>query len=254
MFYVGADACKAGWFAVGLGQGSAWEVNLFPNINELWEQYKEARMILLDIPIGLPDEGHSNRSCDIEARELVAKRHSSVFPIPCRAAVYAKEKAASGINKQKIGRYLSAQSLAIIPKIKQVDQLLSENRSARSRIREVHPEVCFWALNHGKPMQYSKTKERRQAFLERKQVLISVYPHTQDIVDCALQKYWRYEVGKDDIVDALVAAVTAWKGRQKLISIPKVPEFDSYGLPMQMVCWSPRQETAVLRAACSPAM
>ncbi len=235
MFYVGADGCKAGWFAVRLGEGSDWEVNRFPNIERLWGQYKSARLILLDVPIGLPDEGHNERSCDKEARKLLAERHSSVFPVPCRAAVYSKKEKASCINKQKTGRKLSRQSLGIILKIREVDQLLREDMSTRSRIREVHPEVCFWALNHGKPMQHSKTKEREQAFLERMQVLLSIYPYTQEIVDYALRKYLRKDVARDDILDALVAAVTAL-AEEKLLYLPKVaePEWDSHGLPMQM--------------------
>ena len=41
MFYVGADGCKKGWFTVALAEGNNWEVNLFANIDKLWEKYKE---------------------------------------------------------------------------------------------------------------------------------------------------------------------------------------------------------------------
>lgn len=236
MFYIGADVSKKRWLAIRLGEGNNWEVELFQNINELWERYKKARLILLDIPIGLPEEG-SERSCDIEARKRLGKRQFSVFPVPCRAAVYAEKEEASDINKQKTGRKLSKQSLGIIPYIKQVDQLLSADMSSRSRIKEVHPELCFWALNHYQPMQYSKSKteEREQALLEREQLLISVYPFTQDIVDYTLSEYSRKEVGKDDILDALVSSVTALATERGIFSIPEKVEFDSHGLPMEMV-------------------
>lgn len=43
-------------------------------------------------------------------------------------------------------------------------------------------------------------------------------------------------VAKDDILDALVAALTAKRGyKLGLKAIPEIPEYDSKGLPMRMV-------------------
>ena len=78
-------------------------------------------------------------------------------------------------------------------------------------------------------------KKKRDGYLERREILFSVYPHTKALVDDALRKYKRCEVASDDILDALVAAVTAFKGRQGLSSIPQTPEIDSKGLSMEMV-------------------
>ncbi len=82
-------------------------------------------------------------------------------------------------------------------------------------------------------MKFSKKKP--DGYLERRGILLSVYPHTEALVDDALRKYQRCEVARDDILDALVAAVIALKGRQGLSSIPQTPEIDSKGLPMEMV-------------------
>lgn len=234
MVYIGADACKKGWFAVMLGEGNNWQLDIFPNISSLWNQCKQARLILIDIPIGLRESNSNERACDIEARKLLGrKRGSSVFPVPCRDAIYADIKQASEINKRMTGRRLSQQVYGIIPKIKQVDQLLTANATAKRHIREIHPEVCFWALNSGKPMKYSKKKE--EGLLERKEVLLSVYPYSEDILTFAERKYLRKEVAGDDMLDALVAAVTASLGRRGLLTLPKNPEVDSEGLPMEMV-------------------
>ena len=197
-------------------------------------------MILIDIPIGLPYRAHKVRSCDIEARKLLVERRSSVFPSPCRRAVrsydYKKNyKKASKINEEEIDRGLSLPTCGIIPRIREVDQFLSDNVSARSRIREIHPEVCFWALNGKRPMEYNKKDKEGKGIQKRKGVLISVYPDSEAIFKYAERKYLRKEVARDDILDALVAAVTAYKGRQGLKSIPEVSEFDSHGLPMEMV-------------------
>lgn len=235
MFYVGADACKAGWFAVILAEESDWQVAIFPNIFSLWNHYKDARLILLDVPIGLRDSESKERSCDKEARKLLGpQRGSSVFPTPCRAAVYAETyEEASAINERMTGRRLSQQVWGIVPKIREVDQLLSSEILARSHIREIHPEVCFWALAGSRPMTHRK--RAKNGFLERMEVLLRVYPHTKDVVDYASSKFLRRQVGKDDILDALAAAVTASAEGRGLSSLPKAAEFDSHGLPMEMV-------------------
>lgn len=55
----------------------------------------------------------------------------------------------------------------------------------------------------------------------------------------ALSKYRRKDVARDDILDALVASITAKLSFQKgLKSIPEIPEKDSQGLPMQVVLYN----------------
>lgn len=233
--FVGADGCKAGWFAVLLTENRDWEVGVFTNVFELWNKYRSAQLILLDIPIGLREKGPEERKCDKRARELLGpNRASSIFPVPCRPAIYADSyENACDINKQMTGRSLSLQTWNIIPKIREVDILLSEDEYARSRIREIHPEICFWALAGGHPMEHSK--KEREGLLERKKILQSIYPWTGDIVAYALSTYRRKDVKEDDVLDALSAAVTAVVGVHNLVSIPDESEFDSYGLPMEMV-------------------
>jgi len=43
--------------------------------------------------------------------------------------------------------------MGIAPKIKQVDDAITPDCQ---RAFEVHPEVCFWALNERCPMKYNK--------------------------------------------------------------------------------------------------
>jgi len=233
MVYVGVDSCKAGWFTVRLIEQSNWEINVFRDIHSLWNSCKDASLILIDIPIGLVKKDSNERACDKEARKwLGPKRGSSVFPAPCRDAIYADIAEASNINNELTDRKLSKQVLGIIPKIKQVDQLLTSNNVAKLRIREVHPELCFWALNYRNPMIFNK--KDRQGIQERKEVLFN-YPHCEPIFKYAERTYHRKDVAKDDILDAMVAAVTASKGKQVLMTVPANPEIDSKGLPMEMV-------------------
>lgn len=127
--------------------------------------------------------------------------------------------------------WLSKQAFNLLRKIREVDLLLRRQRPARERIREVHPELCFWALNGGHPMRYSKRE--KEGFRERMRLLSKALPGAEEIVKRAMDDYRRKDVGRDDILDALVAAVT---GRcHGLFSITSEVPCDACGLPMEMV-------------------
>ena len=214
------------------------EMGLFPNVAALCKKHRDAHLILIDIPIGLRDKGDDERLCDTEARRLLGDRASSVFPAPCREAVHAESyKEGSRINNERTGRKLSKQSWGLVPKIREVDDLLLSDEKARERIREIHPEICFWALAGGHPMDHHKSAE--QGYLERAHVLEAVFPGAYDIIANALDQWTRGDVARDDILDALAAAVTAAAGLHALASIPNNPDTDSNDLPMQML-YSPQ--------------
>ena len=83
--FVGIDGCKAGWFTVSLFDDQPWELRVFSNIEEIWRSLSHAEILLIDIPIGLRDEGPEKRICDVKAREFLGQpRASSVFPPPAR--------------------------------------------------------------------------------------------------------------------------------------------------------------------------
>lgn len=230
---VGVDGCPAGWFAVGL-DGERWTTTVFSSIKDLWAENSIADLILIDIPIGLREEGHDERRCDVKARKLVGwPRCSSVFPAPCRAAIYKNTyEKASLINNERTGRKLSLQSYHISHKIRDVDEFLTENQGPCQAIRETHPEICFWAFA-GRPMEHPKRKTA--GFRERVAALGSFFTKAVEIIEEASRLYLRRDVGRDDIVDALAAAVTAVGGADGLVSIPDKPEYDSVGLRMEIV-------------------
>ena len=231
--FVGVDGCRVGWFAIGLETEGSWQVNIFPDVSSLWDHYRQVSVILIDIPIGLKTGGQVERRCDPVARKLLGPRRSSVFPAPCREAIYARSyQEACDINQRLTGKRLSVENWNIIPKIREMDYLLSDDAAARGRIREIHPELCFWGLA-GRPMQHAK--KRNEGLAERTQLLQSIYPQTADIIAHALSTYKRKDVARDDILDALSAAMTGLMGGENLSSIPHEPEFDERGLRMEMV-------------------
>jgi len=116
---VGADGCRAGWVYVALDGEQGWAGGIAPNVRALWRRFQAAELILLDVPIGLKERGHDERACDVRARRLLGARRSSVFPVPCRGAIYASTyDEACRINMERTGRGLSKQAWNIAPLIR----------------------------------------------------------------------------------------------------------------------------------------
>lgn len=233
----GVDGCKAGWFYVCLAPGRS-EFGVAPTLLDVARQSATNTAIFVDIPIGLLDAGASERVCDVEARRVLSPaRASSVFPTPCRAAVYASSyEEAQGRNRAALGKGLSKQSWAISPKIREVDELLSREPQYRGRIREIHPEVCFWGLA-GAPMVHAK--KTRLGFKERLSVLQRHVPDASALAGAAFLEHGGFEAGRDDVLDALVAALCASR-HEACLTLPDTPLKDACGLAMEMVYWPAR--------------
>lgn len=188
-------------------------------------------MIAIDIPIGLTERGP--RACDVGARRLLGPgRASSVFPAPIRPVLDAKNyDEACRIRLQVEGKKLSRQSWAIVPRIRVVDTMLREDVELRSRVREVHPEVCFYFLNGRKQLNCGKRSEEGRK--ERLALLEPVFGHW---LRDALADRHRLASAPDDVLDAFAALWTS----QRIVAgtcqtIPSEPPSDPFGLRMEMV-------------------
>ena len=97
----------------------------------------------------------------MESRRLLGKRGSSVFAVPCREALSARTyRQACRINQRILGVKLSIQTWNIAAKIREIDTWLCTNPKLQPKIRESHPELCFWALAGGHAMSYPKKRQR----------------------------------------------------------------------------------------------
>jgi predicted RNase H-like nuclease len=232
MKYVGIDGCPGGWFLISIDQDANFYFNVFDHIDQLWNDYKDSTLILIDIPIGLPH--WRSRRCDVEARKLLGKRGSSVFPAPSREAINEPDyEHACKVNQKILGKKLSIQAWNISPKIKQVDLLMGKEQFTKNAIRESHPEICFWALAGGKTIVHNKKTE--QGIEERLSVLKNINRFSEEIYNKAIQTFKRKDLAKDDILDALTLAITAASPSNTLHSIPEHPERDLKNLPMEIV-------------------
>ena len=260
----GVDGCKAGWFYVALDSTGEWCCGLVGSLREIvaWADCRDR--VFVDIPIGLPDKRRPEpRKCDLEARRLLKQRGSSVFPAPARETLAAKDyQDACRINEQVTSAKTSRQTFAILGKIREADHLqLREpdqrlRDKARAIVREIHPELCFWALNDCESMQYSKSnpKEKWAAHDERLKVLGRCWPAAQAVAEEICKNYFRSKkffsskiIARDDIADAMAAALTARAKPSKLNSLPEPPPEDSEGLPMQMI-WAAREAVQIKRS------
>ncbi len=242
---IGIDGCRAGWFFVSIGPGDESEFGVFENIEKLFTAYDYDKWMLIDIPIGLPYKDNPTRTCDNQARKMLSpKRHHSIFSPPCREALSVKTYQEACETNQKItGRKISQQAYHVSKKIREVDGLLHHSTQAGTIIRESHPEICFWALAGGKPMDhYKKSKE---GLAERLEILKHNFPRSSAIYKAALDRYKRKEVARDDILDALVLAVTASMFDEGGVSLPQKPEIDRLGLPMEIVYALPESPARV---------
>jgi predicted RNase H-like nuclease len=235
----GADGCKKGWFHFALGDRDP-EFGVVPTLIDLVERAGPSDPIFVDIPIGLHDASDRERRCDLDARRVLSPhRGSSVFPAPARSAVHAETyEEATRRNREALGKGLSRQSWGIAPKIREVDELLRQRSELVSRVREVHPEVCFWAL-YGAPMPHSK--KTREGFRARIDTVGAHLPSADELVAAAYLEHGGFDAARDDIVDALVAALTAAHAAECL-TLPATPEVDPQGIPMEIVYWPGHRE------------
>jgi predicted RNase H-like nuclease len=225
---VGVDGAKSGWFAVWrLDEGFGFD--LYARAEHLITAHPAADVIAVDIPIGLSD--HGGRAPDSLARSFVGgKRASSVFSAPVRGVLDAQSRAEASDRHRLIdGRGFGAQAFAILPKIREWDSLLRGDAHARGRVREVHPEVSFAAMNVGVGLVPSKRSDEGHAL--RVQLLGRHFG--QGGVEALVDQVPRRLAAADDVVDALAALWSAERihaGRAG--SLPSPPAVDSAGLQM----------------------
>lgn len=236
----GVDWAGGRWLVVVIS-GNEIDCYLERNLESLWESSTEFDRILIDIPIGLPDNEETlarREELDSLARSVTGKS-GSVFPVPSRAACKAARKGAdfeTVVNKNKtaLDKGLSQQSYYIAPAIGEVDAFLRDASTAKETVMEAHPEVCFRGLL-GDQLDHSKASA--QGVGERLEALDR---HLEN-PGVALEQLCRALVDEstaitvDDVMDALGLCVVASCSEEKLRTLPENPSEDSEDIPMQMV-------------------
>ena len=243
--YYGIDGCKNGWVAARL-EDNHLSIEFYETISKFVQANPNADEYLIDMAIGFPSCKEQVRP-DKAARKILKKRGVTVFSVPCRQVVELGEskesviqnkRALKELNYEKLGVSLSQQTLAIIPKMAELDRFLQEHPEYRDRICESHPEVCFARLRGNRAIEIKKS--RSEGITKRVEVLKErLEPGALDDIKALAEKG---NCKPDDVLDAVCLAVTAKlkaEGMCESIHGELRPgeEFivDNTGLRMQMV-------------------
>jgi len=219
---IGIDGCSAGWVAVALDPPHASGFRIAKDIAGL--ALPEDAMSYIDIPIGLPESGY--RGCDLAARKILRGAEARVFlglrrPLLSHVNDYPSANAWAKAD----GKGLSRQAFAILPKIAEIDTVMSPDR--QKTLRESHPELVFCRLNASVPLVSKHTPQgidQRRAILTR---------HGFIELDLWLGALRRRQAKPDDLLDACVLAVAAFEATQGLARRVKCRDMrDAKGLAM----------------------
>ena len=228
--FIGVDGCKGGWIGAVIEDGSL-EVKRYDSILQLVEAYPVSDGFLVDMAIGLQESAEDIRPDDA-ARKMLVSRASTVFPVPARQAVYADgEERQKKANIAVLGKSLAKQSIAIIPKIRELDEFLNEHTEYKNVICESHPELCFARL---KGEVLISRKKEFPGFSERVHIL-SEYLGRENLKGL-WNKAKELRCNPDDVIDAVCLAVAAGlKAQDMCETVPEDPKADARGLLMQML-------------------
>jgi len=229
----GVDGCRAGWVVVlahPLARNAlAHQVTICARFDEVLALLPASTVCAVDIPIGLIEERQpGGRDCDRCARRLLGRRASSVFTPPIRPLLDATH------YDQVRGHGLSIQAFNILPKIREVDRLMTP--ALQHRVYEAHPELAFQALA-GQPLQdRKKTVAGREARLRVLDNIPSLLFHgIRAAFERIRRACKRTDVAPDDILDAYVLMWTALRIRHALAHrVPRSPQYDARGLRMEI--------------------
>lgn len=225
----GIDGCRAGWILAlrRLGDG-AIVLRLLPRLADLLSLPERPAMVAIDMPMGLAERAvPGGRDCEKAARRLLPGKSSSVFSIPCRAALGAtRYDEALRLNRQGGGIGLSQQAFHLLPKLRELDDFITPSR--QRRLVECHPELAFALMNGGKPVLSRKRTpegQRERIALLRK----------HGIEPGRLDKLPR-GAGIDDALDAIALTRSAERlYRGEAIRLPAgITQRDARGLRMEI--------------------
>jgi predicted RNase H-like nuclease len=241
----GLDGCRGGWVAARAPAGALHRasVSIVTDIAALLDETPPPLFVAVDMPIGLPERVFGGgRAPERLVRPLLGARQSSVFAIPARAAVEADDYAracAAALATSDPPRKVSKQGFFLFPKIRALDGLLRARPAWRKRVREVHPELAFAALNGGPLDQPKKVKGQPwPAGLAQRRALLARSGLPTALLDAPSPR----GAGADDVLDALACLVTAEHMRiGRAVSYPDPPERDAHGLPIAI--WAPIPHT-----------
>ncbi|MBB3997514.1 DUF429 domain-containing protein [Aureimonas pseudogalii] len=238
----GVDVAKGHWIAAIEHPDGRAELRLISAFRDLTDRLPGGSLIVVDMPIGLPDRiVGTGRAAEQATRNVLRNRRSSVFSMPGRAVVEAHgirmrtrlSIAEAFVRAGQLARTLSdpprgisIQGFGLLPYVAEIDALLRVDRDLAGRVFEGHPELAFAVLNDGAEMEFAKTNPAGLA--ERHDLLVR-HGIGPELLAAALPR----PAAEDDWLDACVLLLVARRVAAGVaLSFPDPPERDRFGLPI----------------------
>jgi predicted RNase H-like nuclease len=233
--YVGAHWAGDRWVTVAFDAGGLAGAAVHPSLGAVWAaRGGRAGRLLVDVSVGLHDEGRAERRCDALVRSVLGDRDEAVVSPPVRPVVRKRRyPVAERTSERLTGRGLSERAFARTEPLAALDDLLAEVPAARAVVAESHPELCFRALA-GSPLD--RPRETAAGYAERLRILAEFDPGAAPVLQraAAATGDGGHAVAVPDVLDALALAYAARPGPGRLRSLPPDPPTDPAGLPMDV--------------------
>lgn len=142
MTVVGLDRARGRWAAVALSETGGIEIDVLGSASQVTDRWPDAAAVGVDIPIGLPVDA-IGRPVDAEARRLLGRRGSSVFPALPEELYRMDYPDALAVARERLGTGFSKQAWNLGPAVLDVAVV------AGSHWFEVHPELAFERMAGG---------------------------------------------------------------------------------------------------------
>jgi predicted RNase H-like nuclease len=196
---VGADIWKRHWVAVVVRDGRFERAHLVATVDGVLESCPDARVVGLDVPIGLPAPGQ-RRLSDALVRRVVGPRRQSLFTTPPLELLEAPTLLEANRRAVAAGwPGISAQTYGLRHAILEVQPVAARD----DRLYEVFPEASFVCANSGRHLASSKLSwdgvALRRAILESQGITLPA-----DLGPAG-------RAGLADVLDAAAVAWSAWR-------------------------------------------
>lgn len=224
---LGIDGARGGWVCATFKDGDL-TLAFVSGLSEIALAPEDR--VLIDMPIGFPPSGP--RVCDSEAATFLGSRRSTIFPVPCRAAVEARSyEEACERNAQLQGKKFSLQLWNIVSKMRELDLFLRGLPNAHERIAEGHPEIAFACLSPSDvPLAPKRSPEGRAIRLE---ILSRAAGHSACKVMTNFCEAHKPRVAMDDALDAAALAIFLETSDEGIVFFGDGAH-DEHGTPMRI--------------------
>ena len=137
---VGIVRSKDQWLAAIMEDGGCrWIAE--KHLADICTAYPEADSILIDFPVGLPENADDEKSRP-EIQDRKYSYETGIITPPCRQAVYAEtDQKARELNVEILGKTISPRQMEMRPLIREVDTFILGRNPWKNVLRQSHPKL-----------------------------------------------------------------------------------------------------------------